>query len=105
MHEAAICEALAHRRLLRFRYKARATNNVVEPYLYGENSAGHLVVSAWLVSGDTHDAQPPFWRQYFVNEMQWVEALPEQFAANRPGYNPNDPHFRQVRCRLAEPQP
>jgi hypothetical protein len=103
MHESVICEALAQRRLLRFRYKERATDSVVEPYLYGENSAGHLVISAWLVSGETHAASAMLWRQYFVHEMHWVEMLAERFGTNRPGYNPTDPHFREIRCRVADP--
>jgi hypothetical protein len=105
MHAATICEALQQRRMLRFRYKDRSTNTVVEPYLYGENTAGHTVISAWLVTGETHDTKAPYWRQYFVKEMQWVELLPDRFESNRPGYNANDPHFRTIECRVADRLP
>lgn len=103
MYAAQICDALQRRRLLRFRYKDRSTPTVVEPYVYGENTSGHMALSAWLLSGETHDSNPPFWRLYLEDEMQAVDVLSEEFSANRKGYNPNDRQFRLVRCRVAPP--
>lgn len=100
MHAPIICDALRRRRHLRFWYKNHPTATVVEPYTYGENSAGHNALSAWLVSGETHDVQPPLWRFYLESEMTRVEVLPDVFAANRTGYNPNDSRFKVIRCRV-----
>lgn len=105
MHATLICNALEHRRLLRFHYKDHPTPIVVEPYTYGENSAGHMVLSAWLVSGETHDARPPLWRLYLDEEMRKVEVLEKEFRSNRPGYQPADSRFRVVHCRAATPKP
>lgn len=100
MHSTKICDALQRRSHLRFYYKGHTTPTVVEPYTYGENSAGNLALSAWLISGETHDPIPPLWRVYLDEEMRSVEVLESTFPQNRPGYNPNDSRFRFVRCRV-----
>lgn len=100
MKAALICEALRRRCLLRFRYKDHSTLTVVEPYTYGETSAGNNALSAWLVSGETKDATPPLWRIYRESEMKHIEILEDTFAENRAGYNPWDSRFRLIRCRV-----
>jgi hypothetical protein len=105
MHGNQICDALRRRRRLRFFYKDHLTPTVVEPYTYGENRAGHLVLSAWLVSGETHDTTPPLWRLYLDGEMHRVEVLEIGFETNRPEYNPNDSRFKHIQCRVAQPVP
>lgn len=100
IHSSKICEALNSRRLLRFYYKDHTSPTVVEPYTYGENSAGNYALSAWLLSGETHDVRPPLWRLYREDEMDRVEVLAETFNANRNGYNPRDSRFRLIRCRV-----
>ncbi len=104
MHGNLICDALERRRLLRFRYRDHVGATTVEPYVYGANTAGHLVLSAWLVSGATHDAGPERWRLYLDSEMRAVEMLPDEFHANRPDYKPNDARFRLIRCQV-RPRP
>ena len=102
MFRAPICEALARRRLLRFRYKDHASFTTVEPYTYGVNKAGHLVISAWLVEGETHSTKGPLWRLYREDEMHAVEVLNDAFASNRIGYKPLDSRFSIIHCRLAD---
>ena len=103
MSSKVICSALRARNYVRFFYKDNVTPTVVEPYTYGTNKSGHRVLSAWLVSGETHDPKPPLWRLYLEDEMRRVETLPETFARNRPDYNPNDSRFQHIECRLAPP--
>ena len=103
MHSAFICDALNRRRLLRFRYKDHSSATTVEPYTYGENKTGNLVLSAWLVSGETHDTKPPFWRLYHENEMHNVEVMIDTFSHDRVGYNPNDSRFQVIKCRVTAP--
>jgi hypothetical protein len=86
---------------LRFYYKDHVTPTVVEPYTYGENKAGNLVLSAWLISGETHDPNPPFWRLYREDEIRRVDVLETTFERDRPGYKPADSRFRLIRCRVA----
>jgi hypothetical protein len=71
MHGTQICDALQRRRLLRFRYKDHLGPTVVEPYVYGENKSGNLVLSAWLVSGETHDLTPPYGACTATTRCEW----------------------------------
>lgn len=105
MHAMQICDALQRRRHLRFYYKDHLTPTVVEPYTFGENKSGNLVLSAWLISGETHDLTPPLWRLYLDEQMRRVEVLETAFEENRPGYKPNDSRFEMVRCRVAPAKP
>lgn len=104
MYATQICDALQRRRLLRFLYKDHLTPTIVEPYIYGENTSGHMALSAWRLAGETRDTNPPFWRLYLEEEMRAVDVLSEDFSTNRKGYNPNDRQFRLVRCRVAPPE-
>jgi hypothetical protein len=103
MYRSQICDALNRRRLLRFLYKDHPTHTTVEPYTYGKNKAGHFTLSAWLVSGETHDPKPPLWRLYREDEMHAVEVLKDEFAKDRPGYKPSDSRFAVILCKLASP--
>jgi len=101
MH-APICDAIAARRRLRFVYEGY--ERVVEPHVYGVNTQDHEMVSAWLVAGWSASTPEPGWRNYLVGDMADVQVLSTPFEAGaRPGYNPDDPAFRQVFCRL-EPE-
>jgi hypothetical protein len=93
-----ICDAIRARRLLRFVYDGY--ERVVEPHLYGLNSAGHEALSAYLVRGWSGSEAAPGWRTYLIPEMQGTAALAEGFAGVREGYNPNDSRMTQVYCRL-----
>ncbi|HET7564166.1 MAG TPA: hypothetical protein VFJ96_04180 [Gemmatimonadaceae bacterium] len=73
---------------------------IVEPHLYGINSLGHEVLSAWLLPGHSRMDPEGGWRTYLVREMRNVQILDEAFAAARPGYNPNDARMQRIICRL-----
>ena len=103
MHGLQICAALEQRRQLRFFYRDHLTPTVVEPYTYGENHSGNLVLSAWLISGETRDPGPPLWRLYLDEEIRRLELLDVRFDRDRRGYNAHDPRFRRIRCRVANP--
>jgi hypothetical protein len=96
-----ICDAVRARRLIRFVYEGY--ERVVEPHVYGVNTAGHEAVSGWLVGGWSASAPEPGWRMFLVDEMRDVAALAEPFAGARGGYNPEPAHFTRVYCRLAGP--
>lgn len=93
-----ICEAIRARRLLIFGYGNAV--RVVEPHLYGVNTAGHEALSAWLRAGLSRADPDGGWRMYLTDEVRGVQALPEIFGAPREGYNPDDPHFTRVYCRI-----
>ncbi|HEX6965583.1 MAG TPA: hypothetical protein VF166_07265 [Gemmatimonadaceae bacterium] len=93
-----LCDAIRSRRLVMFGYGNRVP--IVEPHLYGVNSLGHEVLSAWLLPGHSRMDPEGGWRTYLVREMHNVQTLDERFAAPRPGYNPDDPHMQRIICRL-----
>ena len=93
-----ICDAIRARRLLRFVYDGY--ERVVEPHLYGVNTAGHEALSGWLVSGWSSSDPEPGWRTYLVDQMHDVAALAEPFRVTREGYNPDDSRMTRVFCRL-----
>ena len=95
---ALVCDAIRARRLLRFVYDGY--ERVVEPHLHGINTAGHEMLSCWLVGGWRRSEAAPGWRNYLVRDMVDVHVLAEGFAGARDGYNPHDDAFRQVYCRV-----
>jgi len=93
-----ICDAIRARRLLIFGYGNRVP--IVEPHLYGVNSLGHAVLSAWLLPGHSRVDPDGGWRTYLVGEMRDVQMLDETFARPRPGYNPDQMRMKHIACRL-----
>ena len=93
-----ICDAIRARRLLRFVYDGY--ERIVEPHLYGVNSAGHEALSGWLVSGWSKSEPEPGWRMYLVSEMHDVAATAESFSGARPGYNSGDSRMERIFCQL-----
>ena len=97
MHEI-ICDAIRARRRLRFVYDGY--ERIVEPHVYGINTANHEALRGWLVAGWSESEAAPGWRTYLVREMHDVHALAQGFAGPREGYRADDRQMRQVYCRL-----
>ena len=95
-----ICDAIRARRLLRFVYDGY--ERVVEPHLYGVNTAGHEALSAYLVRGWSASDTTPGWRSYLISEMRDTAALADSFGGTREGYNPNDSRMTHIYCRVDE---
>lgn len=93
-----ICDAIRRRHLISFGYEGHS--RVVEPHTYGQNEAGHDMLSAWLVRGYTKSGTAGGWRNYLVADIQGVTVMEEEFAGPRPGYNPSDRRFGRFYCRL-----
>ena len=96
-----ICHAIGERALLMFGYKG--TVRVAEPHLYGRNTAGHDALSAWMRPGWSRTDPEGGWRMFLVEELEAISVLPDGFAGPRPEYNPHDPHFVEVYCRIPAP--
>jgi hypothetical protein len=97
-----ICDAIRERRLLRFIYEGY--ERVVEPHLYGINTANHEMLSGWLVAGWSASKPEPGWRNYLVQEMHDIHVLATPFEPAREGYNPDDRGLRQVYCGIGLPE-
>ncbi len=93
-----ICEAIRAKKLLMFGYGDFV--RVVEPHLYGVNTAGHEALSAWLRAGYSRTDPEGGWRTYLAGEMHHLQVLDETFGGPRPGYNPHDGRMVQVFCGL-----
>jgi hypothetical protein len=93
-----ICEAIDKKRLLQFSYDE--LTRIVEPHLFGRKTSGNDVLSAYLVGGYTESDSEPFWRNYVVEQMEFVVMLDETFTGSREGYNPNDNSMNVIYCRL-----
>jgi hypothetical protein len=93
-----ICEAIKRRRLLMFGYGDFV--RVVEPHMFGVNSAGHEMLSAWLRPGHSRSDPEGGWRNYLTSEIANLQMLDETFAGPREGFNPADPRMREVICVL-----
>jgi hypothetical protein len=99
--DQTICDAIAARRLLMFGYGDSV--RLVEPHVYGFNTAGHAALSAWLRPGYSRADPEGGWRMFLLESMHDIGEIPEPFTP-QPGYNPDDPHFTQVFCRV-QPAP
>ena len=93
-----ICEAIAKRKLLQFSYDD--LTRIVEPHLFGRKTSGNDVLLAWLVEGYTESDREPFWRNYAVENMDFLIMLDETFEGTRVGYNPDDKTMEEIYCRL-----
>ena len=98
-----VCDAIARRQLLMFGYAGVV--RVVEPHLYGRTTAGHEALSAWMRAGWSRADPEGGWRMFRLDTVTDLQILPEQFPGPRPGFNPDDPHFVEVFCRVTMPAP
>lgn len=96
-----ICQAIAQRQLLMFRYGD--VMRVVEPHLYGVTTAGHAALSAWMRPGGSRTDPDGAWRMFRLDGVAELQALPEQFPAPRADFNPDDAHFVETFCRVDAP--
>ena len=93
-----ICDAIKRKRLLMFGYGDFV--RVVEPHLFGVNSAGHEMLTTWLRPGHSRSDPEGGWRNYLTTEIAEPQMLDETFAGPRAGFNAADPRMREVYCGL-----
>src|SRR5688572_30072913 len=93
-----ICEAIKRKRLLMFGYGDVV--RVIEPHLFGVNSAGHEMLTAWLRAGHSRTEPEGGWRNYLTSDITNLQMLDEVFPGPRDGYNAQDTRVQRVFCRL-----
>src|SRR6266480_4021336 len=93
-----ICGAIRCKKLLQFSYGNRT--RVVEPHILGRDSAGHDILSAYLVRGYSESRKQPSWRFYLLSDVTLPAMLDETFSGPRKSYNPKDPRMLKIYCRL-----
>lgn len=94
--QLVLCDAIRAHRLVRFTYDGY--ERVVEPYVYGVNTAGHEVLLAWLVGGWSSSEPEPGWRTFLASGMRNVAALAEPFEPRVSGMETS--RFLHVHCRV-----
>ncbi|HVE80013.1 MAG TPA: hypothetical protein VNA89_14200 [Gemmatimonadaceae bacterium] len=97
MH-SLLCQAIRRRQLLMFGYGDSV--RVVEPHMYGVNTAGNQALSAWLRAGYSRSQPDGGWRMFLTEYMREVQTLDDTFDGPRAGFNPRDPHMVEVYCRV-----
>lgn len=93
-----ICDAISRRLLMMFAYSDAV--RVVEPHLCGVNSAGNVVMSAWMLAGYSRSDPDGAWRTFLLERMWAAQILPQHFDRPRAGYNPDDARMQGVICAL-----
>jgi predicted DNA-binding transcriptional regulator YafY len=90
----AICQAIAERRVIQFRYKFKT--RTVEPHMVGWGKDGVLTLSGWQLSGGSGMA----FRDFHLDKLTELYITRQTFEQPRPGYNPDDPGIPRKACRL-----
>ena len=97
MHDYEICEAIHHRRRVRFWY--RGGIRTVEPYAYGVDAGGHPILRAYQTSGYSRSSAEG-WKLFRVDELKEFANLSDTFSGPRDGYMRNDPTMPKIYCEL-----
>lgn len=93
-----ICTAISLRAVVRFRYSSIL--RVAEPYCHGFSTAGHEVLRAYQVEGESASGEALGWRLFSLDEVSDLEVLQQHFITNRPGYTPTDAAMAEVHCHV-----
>lgn len=92
-----ICQAIASRHALSFRYKGSI--RTVQPYILGYDDAGRLLLSAVQTGGGSGTG----FRTFTVENMSFVAVSNQRFFGQHPDYNPRDRLFQRILCQI-EPE-
>jgi hypothetical protein len=71
----------------------------VEPYVYGINEAGHEVLSAYQVDGESRSKLPD-WKTFHVDKMIGLHLTTYPIHPAGRGYNPNDKLFKTIFAKI-----
>lgn len=93
MPTETICRAVRARRTLSFVY--RNVWRTADPHIVGFDHSGHLLLSAFQTSGGSGVG----FRTFHIAGLSQIAETGQQFSP-APGYNPQDPVFWHIICRL-----
>lgn len=93
-----LAQAIAAHRLVQLDYNG--STRVVEPYIYGVDSHGHEILSAYQVTGGSLSGEHAGWKTFEVAKSGDIQMLGSRFGKARREYNPADAKFRTVYCRF-----
>jgi predicted DNA-binding transcriptional regulator YafY len=96
--DAIICRAIRERRWLIVTYGQ--SRRVVQPHVYGDDHAGHRLLSAYQVSGDSASGASHGWKSFRLDRMASVALADGSFHAARPEFARDDGAFSRILCQL-----
>ena len=79
--ETMIREALAERKVLKFKYHGHTRE--VEPHALGYVGEGRLALLGWQVSGGSASEPPPGWRTFVLAEIRSLKRLRKNYTLRR----------------------
>jgi predicted DNA-binding transcriptional regulator YafY len=89
-----ITGAIERGHLLSFDYKD--SRRSVQPYIFGYDEKGTLILSAVQVSGGSGSG----FRTFVLDDMENVEETASRFGKSHPDYNPRDRLFARILCQV-----
>lgn len=93
MH-STIAEAIKQRRVLSVFYDGYS--RMVEPHIYGINSAGHEAVSCYQVGGGSSSGSPEGWKMLWISKLGPVTMTERTFVPRTSPSPWGDKPMRQV---------
>lgn len=93
-----ICEAIEKREIIKFYYDGGS--RIVEPFCYGENSRGNIVLRGYQIGGYSTSGESEGWKLFKEDEMVDVSLYGKKFTQIRPHYNPNDKGMVRIICNV-----
>ena len=94
----AICAAIRARAIVRFTYNGG--NRTVEPHCHGVSRADKEVLRGYQTGGASSSGEPVGWKLFEVDLIVGFGQTDSTFSSNRPDYNPNDKHMKEVHCNV-----
>ena len=92
-----ICEAIAKRKVIQFRYENDLSNRVVEPFCCGMSSKDTYILRCFQIRGPS-DSRRSGWKLLDLADMSDLEMLEEDYTGLRSGYNPRDRAIKKISC-------
>ena len=96
--QATICEAIKTKHLIRLFYTEGY--RTVEPHCLGEAKTGNILLRAFQIRGSSKSLEFKGWKLFNIDEIISLSIHDDCFERPRHGYNPNDPEFVRIICRL-----
>lgn len=93
-----ICDAIKNRQVIQFYYDGGT--RIVEPFCFGENSKGNLVLRGFQIGGYSSSGQSEAWKLFKVSDMSNISLEGHNFNQIRPFYNPNDKGMIRIICNV-----
>lgn len=95
---SSIAEAIKQRRVLNVFYDGH--DRLVEPHVYGINSAGHESVSCYQIGGGSRSGKPEGWKEFWISKLGTATMTERTFAPRTSPSPWGDKPMKQVFARV-----